>query len=91
MSSQDQRSVEPLWISRNVLDAIHSDQVEQYGGSQGVRDHGLIESALARPLNLVACAKPDFAEPAAAYGVGITKNHPFVDGKQQPLGRGAAA
>lgn len=84
MSSQDQRSVEPLWISRNVLDAIHSDQVEQYGGSQGVRDHGLIESALARPINLFAY-KPecDVADLAASLAFGIAKNHGFHDGNKR--------
>ena len=84
MSAQDHWPVEPLWISRNVLDAIHSDQVEQYGGSQGVREHGLIDSDLARPINLLAY-KPecDVADLAASLAFGLAKNHGFHDGNKR--------
>ncbi len=63
--------------------AIHEDQLAQYGGAPGVRDHGLLESALARPLNLAAYGEPDVAALATAYAYGIVRNHPFVDGNKR--------
>jgi death-on-curing protein len=61
---------------------VHDEQIAEHGGSAGLRDAALLESSLARPLNLVA-GKPDHADLAACYGVGIAKNHPFLDGNKR--------
>lgn len=71
------------WIDRRTLELLHDESIAEHGGAAGVRDVGLFESALARPLNLVAYGDPDFAELAAAYGVGLAKNHAFVDGNKR--------
>ena len=62
---------------------MHDEQLAEHGGSPGLRDAGLLESALARPQNLFAYRQPDLAELAAAYAVGLAKNHPFVDGNKR--------
>jgi death on curing protein len=59
--------------------AAHDEQLSEHGGAAGLRDRSMLESAMARPLNLVASGKPDVADLAASYAVGIAKNHPFVD------------
>jgi death-on-curing protein len=71
------------WIDRRALELLHDESIAEHGGASGLRDEGLLESALARPLNLVAYGEPDVAELAAAYGVGLAKNHPFVDGNKR--------
>ena len=71
------------WIDRRLLVILHDESLAEHGGASGLRDAGLLESALARPLNLVAYGNPDVAELAAAYGVGLAKNHPFVDGNKR--------
>ena len=71
------------WIDPSVILAVHDEQIAEHGGLAGLRDRGLLESALARPINLAACGKPDHADLAACYGVGIAKNHPFVDGNKR--------
>jgi death on curing protein len=71
------------WIDRRLLVILHDESLAAHGGASGLRDEGLLESALARPLNLVAYGQPDVAELAAAYGVGLAKNHPFVDGNKR--------
>jgi len=71
------------WIDRRLLVILHDESLAQHGGASGLRDAGLLESALARPLNLVADGDPDVAELAAAYGVGLAKNHAFVDGNKR--------
>lgn len=71
------------WIDRRTLELLHDESIAEHGGAAGVRDQGLFESALARPLNLVAYGDPDNAELAAAYGVGLAKNHAFVDGNKR--------
>jgi len=71
-------------VTRRVLDAIHQAQLREHGGTPGVRDEGLLESALARPRNKFAYAKqPDVAALAAAYAFGLAKNHGFVDGNKR--------
>ena len=60
-----------VWIDPSVILAVHDEQIAEHGGSAGLRDRGLLESALARPINLAAYGKPDHAELAACYGVGI--------------------
>lgn len=71
------------WIQRSVVLAAHDEQLVEHGGASGVRDMGLLESALARAPNLAAYGDPDIAELAAAYGFGIARNHPFVDGNKR--------
>jgi death on curing protein len=74
---------EPTWLLRSVIEAIHDEQIAEHGGASGIRGVGLLDSALARPLNLWAYAKPNVFELAAAYAFGIAKNHPFVDGNKR--------
>lgn len=76
---------EPVWIRNDAVRAIHLRQLAEHGGSEGVRDPGLLDSALARPKNLLAYANepPDLASLAAAYAIGLVKNHPFVDGNKR--------
>jgi len=72
-----------VWIQRNVIVAAHSAQLAEHGGVAGTRDAGLLDSALARAENLAAYGEPDIAALAAAYGFGIVRNHPFVDGNKR--------
>ena len=74
---------EPVWLLRAVVEAIHDEQLAEHGGGEGLRDAGLLESALGRPRNLAAYGAPDMAALAAAYGYGIARNHPFVDGNKR--------
>ncbi len=76
---------EPVWIGVPETLVLHHLQIVSFGGAPGVRDRGLLESALARPRNLLAYAKkkPSPARLAAAYAFGIVKNHPFVDGNKR--------
>lgn len=76
---------EPIWLQDAVVAAIHSRQLAEHGGLDGVRDPGMLSSALARPKNAFAYSqpKPDIAALAAAYAFGIAKNHPFVDGNKR--------
>lgn len=71
------------WVDKRVLLLLHDESLAEHGGASGLRDEGLLDSALARPLNLVAYGQPDAAALAAAYGVGLAKNHPFVDGNKR--------
>ena len=72
-----------VWVDQAVVEAIHDAQLAEHGGLAGVRDPGLLASALAKPLNLSAYGQPDMAACAAAYGCGIARNHPFVDGNKR--------
>jgi death-on-curing protein len=72
-----------VWVSDAAAIAVHREQIAEHGGGDGVRDIGLFESAMARPKNLVAYGEPDAADLAAAYGYGIARNHPFVDGNKR--------
>ena len=75
---------EPVWVSANLLLAIHNRQVSEHGGAAGLRDQGLPESVLARPRNLFAYdAEADLAALAASLAHSIVKNHPFVDGNKR--------
>lgn len=74
---------EPKWVAASVALAIHDEQVAEHGGGGGVRDEGLLESALSRPKNLFAYANAGLSQFAAAYAYGICKNHPFVDGNKR--------
>ncbi|MDK9702195.1 MAG: type II toxin-antitoxin system death-on-curing family toxin [Sulfuritalea sp.] len=68
---------------RRVVIAAHNEQPAEHGGAAGIRDVGLLDSALVRAENLATCGDPDVAAPAAAYGFGIVRNHPFVDGNKR--------
>ena len=76
---------EPLWLQDAVVTAIHSRQLAEHGGLDGVRDPGMLSSALARPKNAFAYSqpKPDISALAAAYAFAIITNHPFVDGNKR--------
>ncbi len=71
------------WISKQALLLLHAESLAEHGGGQGLRDEGLLDSALARPQNLAAYGEPDHAALAASYGLGVAKNHPFVDGNKR--------
>jgi len=72
-----------IWIERPDCLAVHEMMLAQYGGLAGVRDEGLLESALARPLQLDAYEEPTVPQLAAAYATGIVRNHPFLDGNKR--------
>ncbi len=72
-----------LWIATEVARAAHAEQLAEHGGGEGVRDAGLLDSAMARPRNLADYGDPDAAALAAAYAFGIARNHPFVDGNKR--------
>ena len=72
-----------VWLSRQLILAIHDEQLAEHGGASGVRNDGLLESALARPLNRASYGEPDIAELAAVYATAIVRNHPFVDGNKR--------
>jgi death-on-curing protein len=74
---------EPAWLRLEVILAAHDEQLAEHGGGVGIRDRGLLESALARPLNLYNYGKPSLAQLAAAYAFGLARNHPFVDGNKR--------
>lgn len=71
------------WVDKRALLLLHGESLAEHGGLLGLRDEGLLESALARPLNLAAYGMPDIAGLAAAYGAGLAQNHPFVDGNKR--------
>jgi death-on-curing protein len=71
------------WIDKRLLLILHDESLAEHGGASGLRDEGLLDSALARPLNLLAYGTPDAADLAAAYGVGLAKNHAFIDGDKR--------
>ena len=72
-----------IWIDPAVVLAVHEEQLAEHGGAAGVRDVGLLESALARPRNLAHYGEPDVCELAAAYAFGLARNHPFIDGNKR--------
>jgi len=74
---------EPVWIGLEVALAIHDEQLAEHGGQAGVRDRGLLESALARPLNQFAYKEHALPRMAASYAFGISRNHPFLDGNKR--------
>lgn len=73
----------PKWIFKSVVLAIHEEQLAEHGGQAGLRDEGLLESALARPQNRYAYGESDLFDLAAAYAYGLAKNHPFLDGNKR--------
>lgn len=71
------------WLSEALVLAIHDEQLAEHGGRVGIRDRGLLQSALARPINLATYGDPDAFALAAAYAFGIARNHPFIDGNKR--------
>jgi death-on-curing protein len=71
------------WVSKQALLLLHAESLAEHGGATGLRDAGLLDSALARAQNLAAYGEPDHAQLAAAYGFGLAKNHAFVDGNKR--------
>jgi death-on-curing protein len=74
---------EPFWLTVAMIVAIHDEQLAIHGGSAGLRDNALLESALDRPRNKWAYEQAELPELAAAYGFGIARNHPFIDGNKR--------
>jgi death on curing protein len=74
---------EPIWVDASVVLAVNDEQLAEHGGASGVRDSGLLESALARPRNRYAYDKASLYALAASYAHGIAKNHPFIDGNKR--------
>jgi death-on-curing protein len=74
---------EPEWLDLDIVLDFHAEQLALFGGADGIRDLGLLESALARPANKFAYGEIDLSTLAAAYGFGIAKNHPFIDGNKR--------
>lgn len=73
----------PLWVKKEVVLAFHEEMLFEHGGTGGIRDEGLLDSALARPENLFVYENANVFELAAAYSFGIAKNHPFLDGNKR--------
>jgi death on curing protein len=72
-----------IWLTAEMASAFHMRQLAEHGGGAGLRDAGLLDSALQRPQNKIAYGEPDAAELAAAYAYGIARNHPFIDGNKR--------
>jgi death-on-curing protein len=73
----------PVWVLRETVLTLHEQSLAEFGGAAGIRDEGLLDSALAKPENLFAYGKPTLFELAVGYGFGLVKNHPFVDGNKR--------
>lgn len=77
-------SLNPKWVSKKALLLLHEESLSRFGGRRGIKDDGLLESALARPQNLLAYnAKADIFDLAASYAYGLARNHAFVDGNKR--------
>ena len=74
---------EPYWLTLKECQALHDLMMSDYGGLPGVRDQGMLESAMAKPLQLFSYGNPSLVDLAAAYTAGIVKNHPFLDGNKR--------
>ena len=74
---------EPVWVLREIVFLAHEQSLARFGGSAGLRDEGLLDSAQGKPLNLFAYGKPSVFELAASYAFGLVKNHPFLDGNKR--------
>ncbi len=77
------------WVSRAIIEAVHERQIAEHGGGVGIRDENVLESALARSINLLHYGQPDAAELAATLAFGLARNHPFVDGNKRSAWVGA--
>ena len=79
----EQPTEEPIWVPLEYVVKIHENQIEKYGGSPGVRDEGLLDSALKRPNHYWCYCSSDIFQLAAVYAWGLARNHPFNDGKKR--------
>ena len=77
------KRVAPVWLDARDANTIHDRQLAEHGGGRGVRDEGLLDSALARPVNRWTYGEDDAASLAAAYAYGVARNHPFIDGNKR--------
>lgn len=73
----------PVWVLQETVLALHEQSLAEFGGASGVRDEGLLDSALHKPENLFAYGTPTLFDLAASYGFGLVKNHPFIDGNKR--------
>jgi death on curing protein len=73
----------PVWVLRETVCTLHEQSLAEFGGEAGIRDEGLLDSALSKPENLFAYGKPTIFDLAASYGFGLVKNHPFIDGNKR--------
>ncbi len=74
---------EPIWLEKSTIQMFHDFQIDKHGGSHGVRDETLLDSAMGKPQNLYAYEQGDIFDLAASYAYGIAKNHPFIDGNKR--------
>jgi death-on-curing protein len=74
---------EPIWLDVEIMVDLHAEQLALFGGPDGIRDQGMLESALGRPVNKFSYGETDLASLAAAYAFGIARNNPFVDGNKR--------
>ena len=74
---------EPIWLDVEIMIDLHAEQLALFGGPDGIRDQGMLESALGRPVNKFSYGETDLAALAAACAFGIARNHPFVDGNKR--------
>lgn len=74
---------EPVWVLRETVLLLHEESLVEHGGSTGIRDEGMLDSALGKPLNHFSFGDPAVFDLAASYAVGIVKNHPFIDGNKR--------
>ncbi len=74
---------QPVWLLRTVIDAVHDMQLAEHGGAPGIRDEGLLESALARPVTAFGYGETELRMLAALYAHGIARNHPYIDGNKR--------
>jgi death-on-curing protein len=73
----------PVWVLHETVLVLHEQSLAEFGGAPGIRDEGLLDSALHKPENLFAYGKPTLFDLAASYGFGLVKNHPFIDGNKR--------
>jgi death-on-curing protein len=73
----------PVWVLRETVLTLHEQSLAEFGGAAGIRDEGLLDSALSKPEHLFAYGKPAFFDLAASYAFGLIKNHPFIDGNKR--------
>jgi death on curing protein len=76
-------SKEPKWVLRDTVLLLHEQSLAEHGGTAGIRDEGLLDSALGKPMNLFAYGDPAIHDLAASYVYGLVKNHPFLDGNKR--------
>jgi len=74
---------EPEWVDARVVESFHYEQIREHGGLHGIRDQGMLDSALNRPQQSFAYSSPDLCAMAAAYAFGLAKNHPYLDGNKR--------